>query len=81
MTGIVVIGGIAWAVIHSITSQWSQIAFTSDLGFDRIERRLAATALPFTEQDLRQARQSAVDSLFMGVSSRKPSAQGTMPSS
>lgn len=68
LTGIVVIGGLGTAVVHSISSRWGQIAFNSDLGFDRLERRLAATALPFTEQELRQARESAVQSFFGGFS-------------
>lgn len=68
LAGISVVGGLGWAVIHSITSQWSQISFNSDIGFDRIERRLAATALPFTEEELRQAREAAVESFFGGFS-------------
>ncbi|MHA7282517.1 AI-2E family transporter [Arthrobacter sp. TMS2-4] len=68
LAGITAVGGVGWAVVHSITSQWSQISFNSDLGFDRIERRLAATALPFTEEELRQARESALESFFGGLS-------------
>lgn len=68
LAGIAGIGGLATAVIHSITSQWGQIAFNSDVGFDRLERQLASTALPFTEQELRQAREAAVQSFFSGFS-------------
>ncbi|MFC3300632.1 AI-2E family transporter [Arthrobacter agilis] len=67
LAGIALIGGLGWAVVHSITSQWSQISVNSDIGFGRIERQLAAT-LPFTEDDLRRARESAVESFFGGFS-------------
>ena len=63
LAGLAVIGGLGTAVIYSVYSQWGSLTVSSDIGFGRLERNLASTALPFTEEEIRQVRESTIQSI------------------
>lgn len=68
LTGILVVVGLGAAVTYSIYARWDELRANTDAGFARLERTIAQSPLPFTELEIRQARENAVQSITGGVS-------------
>ncbi|WP_066289722.1 AI-2E family transporter [Arthrobacter sp. B6] len=60
---VVVLLGIGAGVAYSISTQWDELVSSSDAGLARVDQTIAQSPLPFSEQEVRQARESAVRSL------------------
>lgn len=63
LTCLGVLLGIGAAVAYSISTQWEELASSSDVGLARLDQTIAQSPLPFSEQEVRQARENAVRSL------------------
>lgn len=60
---VAVVGGVLAGVVATVISQWGQLVTSSSLGLGRLERLAADGPLPFTTEQLRQARDAAADYL------------------
>ncbi|WP_346028490.1 AI-2E family transporter [Arthrobacter parietis] len=60
--------GTGAAVAYSIYTQWDKLRANSEAGLSRLAENIARSPLPFSEQELRQARENAVQSITEGMS-------------
>lgn len=63
LTVVAVVGGVLYAVVTTVSSRWSELVFSSNLGLSRLENLVAGGAMPFTPEQLRQGREAAVEYL------------------
>lgn len=60
--------GTGAAVAYSIYTQWDEIRANSDAGLARLEESIAQSPLPFSEEELRRARENAFNSITDSMS-------------
>lgn len=68
LAAVAVLGGIITAVVFAVSSQWNQLLSNASKGLAQIERFVAQGPLPFTEQQLMQAREAAISSISNSLS-------------
>lgn len=68
LTCLVVVLGIGIAVAYSIHRQWDELVANSEAGLARLDQTIAGSLLPFSEEQIRQARENAVRSLTGDIS-------------
>ncbi|KRF05200.1 hypothetical protein ASH00_12415 [Arthrobacter sp. Soil782] len=68
LTCLTVLLGTGAAVAYSIYTQWNELRANSEAGLARLAETIAQSPLPFSEQQLRQARDNAFRSITDGMS-------------
>lgn len=68
LTSLGIFLGLGATIAYSVYAQRGELTVNSNIGLARLEEAIADSPLPFNEQELRQARQSAVESFTNGLS-------------
>jgi predicted PurR-regulated permease PerM len=68
VAGLLLLGALAAAAGYSIYRQWNELLVNSDAALARLEQMITQSPLPFSAQDLRQARQDAIRSVTADLS-------------